>query len=682
MRSKMMPFVVLAGVLAVFLSASSCGNGTSVCPVCGTDTGGPIGQIGIMLVPEHNANGEPGGPFNIFDISWVDSVNHFYYVSDRIGLDVPMFSTRSDIAVFAIGGDNSVAEAGFNASSCWSDPTSGTTIPPITTAQGNYTRFGCKTGGFRLAGFFGPNGHFGGFDGAQCCASRANNLNPMSGPNGLEVDPTGRFLYAGNGSSMVGVFDLTQTIATNGGAAPLLTAVLVSGDSPDFDGIPLSVTNCGVFANGRAFGDPTCGDLRGDELATTGATPAVDAQGNPHDLLMVINGDPGLPFTTIFDITGILHQQAEGPTTTPAVFRSNHCLPVSFGPAGPYTPVGVAVQAPFSPGGGNQSAIGTGAPNNPNANFTKNYSSCILGQIYYDGAPQNNQSVVVDDIGNNGPSSPPEGAAAFPCPDPSLEFFLPPGGTRVAVPSGQSGHASFGGFVSVGDVDVPCHHGPILDINTGVYDPTCDPTKTPAVCTGAIAPAGLGGMVWDPLIPPNGAFLLTNGNSTGNVATGSVDVIVPFFTFEGGPPAGIPVVVNSYPTPSCMPSGVGLGPGTDIFVTCAGHDGRQFAPTTYIMNGLTGAILQTINNVGGVDQGWFNPGDGHYYLAARDMPTGPVLGVIDGPTRQWLQNVPTNGNAHSVAADAVFNKIYVPLPAGGNCQSQAIDGCVGVYAQQ
>jgi len=129
MRSKMLPFAVLAGVLAVFLVASSCGNGSAVCPTCGTDKNGTVGQIGIMLVPEHNGNGEPGGPFNIFDISWVDSVNHFYYVTDRIGLDVPMFSTRSDIAVAAIGGDNSVAEAGNNASTCF-DTVKTPTDPP------------------------------------------------------------------------------------------------------------------------------------------------------------------------------------------------------------------------------------------------------------------------------------------------------------------------------------------------------------------------------------------------------------------------------------------------------------------------------------------------------------------------------------------------------------------------
>jgi len=186
--------------------------------------------------------------------------------------------------------------------------------------------------------------------------------------------------------------------------------------------------------------------------------------------------------------------------------------------------------------------------------------------------------------------------------------------------------------------------------------------------------------------PNTGHFLLTNASATTDITVGSVDEVDPFFIPPGGPVAGFPngwpAVINSFPTPSCMPSGIAMGPGTDAVVTCAGHDGRQFAPTTYIINGTTGAILATINNVGGVDQGWYNPGDNRYYLGARDMPTGPVLGVIDAGTRQWLQNVPTNGNTHSVAADAKLNKIYVPLPAGNNCQTQQIDGCVGVYARQ
>jgi len=564
--------------------------------------------IDVMLVPEHNGNGEPGGPFNIFDISWADPVNRLYYVADRIGLDVPVFNTITNIAISAIGGDNSIAEAGNNASACFNDSEGTQIIPPITTAQGNFTRFGCKTMGFTLPGGFGHNGHFGGFVGGQCCASRSNNLNPLSGPNGLEVSADGNFLYVGNGSSTTVVFDLSQTITSGGSTPPTVIATLVSGTSPDYDG-PLGIGPCQASANGRAFSDPTCGDLRGDELATTGATPAIDPLGNPHDLLMVINGDPGLPFVTIFDITHVIH--ATG------TVQQQHCLPVN--------PI-----APYSPGG-------------THTTFPQNFASCVLGQIYYDGSPANNIDTVIDDGGAN---------AGIPCPNPSLQFadFSP-------VPSGASGHG-----VGVGGADVPCHRAAL----------------TPAGVT-EVGLAGLGAMVFN---PNTGHFLLTNGNASSDITYGTVDEIDPFHTFEGGPPLGVPAVINSFVVPSCMPSGIAMGPGTDFLVTCAGHDGRQFAPTTYIINGTTGAIVSTINFVGGVDQGWFNPGDGRYYLAARDMLPGPVLGVIDARKRQWLQNVPTNGNAHSVAADPINNHVFVPLPAGGNCQSQAPDGCVGVYASE
>jgi hypothetical protein len=185
--------------------------------------------------------------------------------------------------------------------------------------------------------------------------------------------------------------------------------------------------------------------------------------------------------------------------------------------------------------------------------------------------------------------------------------------------------------------------------------------------------------------PPTSTFLVTNGNSTGDITVGSVDVIDPLhaITTESGT-SFVPAIINSFPIPMCMPTGVSPGPGTDVLVGCADHDGRAFAPSTVIINGTTGQILTTINNVGAVDETWFNPGDGKYYLAARDMPTGPVLGVIDAKSRRWLQNVPTNGNAHSVAVDPFNNHIFVPLPSGSaaNCQSAQQDGCVGVYASQ
>src|ERR1039458_1432784 len=384
---------------------------------------------------------------------------------NRIGLDVPMFSTTSNIALWAIGGDNSVSEAGNNASTCIDSvktPGDLTIIPPITTAQGNYTRFGCKTMNFTLPGFFGPNGHFGGFVGGQCCASRSNNLNPLTGPNGLEASADGNFLFVGNGSSSVAVFDMTATIA-NPGTPPRVTAVLVSGTSPDYDG-PNGIGPCMASANGRAFSDPTCGDLRGDELATTGATPAKDPAGNSHDLLMVINGDPGLPFVTIFDITNVI-----GHGTGTLTQQQLHCLPVN-------------PNAPFSPGGSHTT-------------FAQNLSSCVLGQIYYDGSPLNNIDTVIDDaIGAN---------AGIPCPNPSLQFAdFPP------VPSGASGHG-----VGVAGADVPCHRAGFI----------------PAFGATEIAPAGLGGMVYN---PNTGHFLLTNGNASGDITLGTVDEIDSLHTFR------------------------------------------------------------------------------------------------------------------------------------------------------
>jgi hypothetical protein len=632
----MLPFVAFAIVLTSTLISNNCG-GPANCPVCGTDKKATVGLIDVMLVPEHNANGEPGGPFNIFDISWVDPLNRLYYVSDRTGLDVPVFNTVTNIALAAIGGDNSVAEAGNNVSLCWIDPNTKTTIPPITTPLGNYTRFGCKTGAFRLPGFFGPNGHFGGFMGGQCCASRANNLNPLSGPNGLEATADGNFLFVGNGSSNVAVFDMRPTIA-NPAVPPTVIATIVTGSSPDYDGIPNGITGCQASANGRAFSDPSCGDLRSDEISTTGGLVTAP-DGSQRFLILIANGDPGLPFITIADATGIV--------TGTGTLQKQHCLPYSqaleYSPGGPMTP------------------------------FPANFSSCILGQIYYDAAAQNDINTVVDDGGSNGPV----GSPAFPCPDPTLQFPGPPGIPGPAVPTGASGHAA--GF----NPTVPCHHGPQLTATTstqvgGVF---CPPGMgTPAGCVGAVALAGIGGSVFN---PNTGHFLVSNSNSiAGDVTVGNIDEVDPFHTFPGGPPNGVPAVINSFPVPNCQPSGVVVGPGTDVLVTCAGHDGRQFAPLTYIMNGTTGAILATINFVGGADQGWYNPGDNKYYLASRDMIPSPVLGVIDAGSRKWLQNVPTNGNAHSVAADLHNNHVFVPLPAGGNCQSQAPDGCVGVYASQ
>jgi hypothetical protein len=641
MVRKSLTRIALIVLFGLVLVSTGCSSAPPGCPVCGTDKNGTVGLIDVMAVPGHSATGAPGGPFNLFDISWVDPTNHFYYVSDTVGVDIASFNIVNNIAVGAIGGDSSIAESGNSASPCFQDAAGNEVIPPITTAQGNYSQYGCKTGNFRIPGFFGPNGHFGGFVGGVCCGSRGNNIFPLQGPNGIETTADGQFLFAGNGASDVIVFDMTPTIG-NPATPPTVVATIVTGTPPDFDGLPNGVSGCIQSSQGRAFSDPTCGDLRADELSTTGGLITAP-DGTKHFLFLVINGDPGLPFATIVDATGIV--------TRAGTLSQQHCLPYKTVTLGP----GVA-PIPYSPG---------------SANFPANYSSCILGQIYYDGAAQNDVSVVIDDQEAN--------LGKFSCPDPTLQFSGPtPGVPGPPVPSGASGHAA--GF----NPDVPCHHGPMLTVTSptqagGVF---CPPGPgTPPGCMGAIGISGLGGSVFN---PNTGHFLLTNANSTTDLTVGSVDEIDPFhpFTTSSGGTVYGPAVVNSFPVPDCMPSSVVMGPGTDVLVACASHDGRTFQPATYILNGTTGEILSTINFVGGVDQATYNPGDSKYYLGAGNMTPGPVLGVIDAHSRQWLQNVPTTVFSHSVAADPNTNHIFVPLGVGPLCQSMAANGCVGIFASQ
>ena len=114
-----------------------------------------------------------------------------------------------------------------------------------------------------------------------------------------------------------------------------------------------------------------------------------------------------------------------------------------------------------------------------------------------------------------------------------------------------------------------------------------------------------------------------------------------------------------------------------------------FPPKLIVLDIRTGAVLANITQVGGADEVWFNEGDNRFYVAARDNPGGPVLGVIDAATNSWIQNVPTAPNAHSVAADRKNNHIFVPLRPSNPLSDPCVAfggptfinrGCIGVYA--
>ena len=291
------------------------------------------------------------------------------------------------------------------------------------------------------------------------------------------------------------------------------------------------------------------------------------ADGAMHQVLAIINGDPGLPFVTFFDLTHIL---AKNPADS---LQLQHCLPIdSAYPYGPY-PAGFTLAGYNAGDYPYQATSQTVVSPAPGASF--NPPSCVVGQIYYDGAG----GTASAGIGLNVPTPVPVDnvGGTFPCPDPSNPQTF----------SGVSGSAAASLVPGIGITPVsgtlytiPCHHGPILDYTSGAFT-TANQTAPCGTCAGAIAPAGLGGMTWN---PNTGHLLLANENAIAVTNIGTIDEIDPQVANNTcGGPCG-PVVVNSFVMPNCMPTGVTQGPGNYYLVGCADHDGEAFPPNEYIIN--------------------------------------------------------------------------------------------------
>ena len=108
-------------------------------------------------------------------------------------------------------------------------------------------------------------------------------------------------------------------------------------------------------------------------------------------------------------------------------------------------------------------------------------------------------------------------------------------------------------------------------------------------------------------------------------------------------------------------------------------------------------VIKVITQVGGGDQVWYNPnpGDGRFYVTGLDMtsPTGvQSLGVINGNTNEWLQNVPdVRGKNPAALADNnhIFTIVQINAAiAAGTSPDNSIcftnfnlkgTGCVAVF---
>ncbi len=185
---------------------------------------------------------------------------------------------------------------------------------------------------------------------------------------------------------------------------------------------------------------------------------------------------------------------------------------------------------------------------------------------------------------------------------------------------------------------------------------------------------GIGGVLYDYAL---NSFIVTATSLGSDETKGAVAVLNP----ETG--AVVRVIKG---LDGCMPSTLAEGPGANVIIGCdpgfPAPDPVVFSPKTYIINAATGAIVADVTQVGGADFVAYNLRDNRYYTASRDYFTSatqtaatPVLGIIDAKTNQWIANIPSAPNAHSVAVNPVTNTIYLPI-ASGSAYCGKLPGCI------
>jgi DNA-binding beta-propeller fold protein YncE len=177
-------------------------------------------------------------------------------------------------------------------------------------------------------------------------------------------------------------------------------------------------------------------------------------------------------------------------------------------------------------------------------------------------------------------------------------------------------------------------------------------------------------------VPSTNAATLAGGTAN---AGGELDVINPK-TMQ---------VTKVFPTPaSCAPQGLALKQSTEVlFVGCGGPGLNGSGGGVTFMSATTGAVLGQLA-VTGVDEVWYNPTDNRFYGAGSNNMTGaytaanwnPVLVVADGTSLALLAVVTTGASSHSVAADPVTNKVFVPVVAA--TAGSAVAGASGSFAAQ
>ena len=180
-------------------------------------------------------------------------------------------------------------------------------------------------------------------------------------------------------------------------------------------------------------------------------------------------------------------------------------------------------------------------------------------------------------------------------------------------------------------------------------------------------PAATNGIEASQYDPATGLFYLDLPQNGANENVGATVVINPrTFTVE-----------KVFTITGCQPTGMAIGLNNQALLGCSATNDAKATPLpAQVISLITGQKLATFP-IKGNDEVWFDPGDDNYYAAGEtNVPTS--LGIIHAATLKFDEIVPLVPGAHSVAADPISNRVFVPLGAG-SANTICPNGCIGIY---
>jgi hypothetical protein len=131
----------------------------------------------------------------------------------------------------------------------------------------------------------------------------------------------------------------------------------------------------------------------------------------------------------------------------------------------------------------------------------------------------------------------------------------------------------------------------------------------------------------------------------------------------------------SFGISSCSPTGLSAAASGQIMVGCGNAGQSIILDPTKTGNGV---FVKAITQVSGEDQVWYDPLSNNWFLAARFDPDGPVLGIVGAATDDFIQNLATSFNDHSVAVDPISGEVFVPFGADAS-NTVCANGCIAIF---